>query len=117
MQEMNTLHPGPWLFEEDFDPSYGMRKEGLAREFKSTHNITNHEHPAHSPDLNSIEACWNIVKQPLRRKRFYTDEVKEALREEWSKITLEELRKRKPMRKRCKSVREHGGKPVNGALW
>lgn len=119
IQEMNVQHPGLWLLQEDGDPSHGMRKNGLAHDFKTRHNIQNLKHPAQSPDLNPIEGIWNIIKQRLRYKRFDTDEeVKEALREEWDKITLEEIRKRiGSMPERCKLLRETKGKPIKRALW
>jgi transposase len=46
----------------EWDPSYGMRKEGLAKKLKDANWITNLIHPARSPDLNPIEAIWNIIK-------------------------------------------------------
>ena len=74
---------GPWLFQEDGDPSHGIRKDGLARKLKDANWITNLTHPAQSPDLNPIEAIWNIIKQRLRRRIFYSEEeVKQALQEE-----------------------------------
>jgi transposase len=43
----------------------------------------NLKHPAQSPDLNPIKDIWNIFKQRLRRRVFYSDkEVKAALQEE-----------------------------------
>ena len=59
-----------------------MKKKGLARQYKDTHSITNLNHPTQSPDLNPIEAIWNIIKQRLRRRIFNSEEVKEALQEE-----------------------------------
>jgi len=110
---------GPWLFQEDGDPSHGMRKEGLARELKNANWITNLKHPAQSPDLNPIEAIWNIIKQRLRRKIFYSEEeVKEALQDEWSKITMKEVRTRiSQMPGRCARLIRIGGKPIKTAQW
>lgn len=69
--------------QEDGDPSHGMRKEGLAAELKATNWVINIKHPAQSPDLNPIEGIWNIIKQRIRQRHFYTDEeVKQALQEE-----------------------------------
>lgn len=47
---------GPWLFQEDGDPSHGIMKEGLAKRLKDVNWITNLKHPAQSPDLNPVEA-------------------------------------------------------------
>ena len=110
---------GLWLFQEDGDPSHSMRKEGLARQLKDANWITNLKHPAQSPDLNPIEAIWNIIKQRLRRRIFYSDEeVKEALQEEWSKVTMTEVRARiSQMPRRCARLIKNGGKPIKTAQW
>ena len=119
LQDMSAIHPGPWLLQEDGDPSHGIRKIGLAHEFKTRHNIHNHKHPAQSPDLNPIEGIWNILKQRLRYRRFDNDEeVKKALCEEWDKITLEEIRKRiSSMPQRCQYLKDTKGMPIKHALW
>lgn len=72
-----------------------MRKVGIAKKLKEANWIENLEHPAQSPDLNPIEGIWNIIKQRLRRRIFHSDEeMKQALQEEWDKITMTEIRKR-----------------------
>jgi hypothetical protein len=72
-----------------------MRKDSLAHKLKEENWIVNLKHLAQSPGLNLIEAIWNIIKQRLRRRIFYSDEeIKDALQEEWSKITMIEVRKR-----------------------
>jgi hypothetical protein len=89
VESMREIDNKPWLLQEDGDPSYGMRKRGLAEEYKEAHNIYNLSHPAQSPDLNPIEGIWAIIKQRLRRRIFDSEEeMKEALQEEWAKITL-----------------------------
>jgi hypothetical protein len=65
IQKARLQDPGPWLLQEDGDPSHGMRKQGLAHKLKQENWITNLKHPAQSPDLNPIEAIWNIIKQRL----------------------------------------------------
>jgi hypothetical protein len=96
-----------------------MRKDGLAKRLKDANWIVNLKHPAQSPDLNLIEAIWNIIKQRLRRRIFYSDEeLKQALQEEWSKITMTEVRKRiSQMPGRCARLIKNGGKPIKTALW
>ena len=96
-----------------------MRKDGLTREYKIRYNIQNFKHPAQSPDLNLIEGIWNIIKQRLRYRKFDTDEdIKEALREEQDKVTLEEIRKRiSSMPERCAYLKNTKGKPIKRALW
>ncbi|KAG9235190.1 hypothetical protein BJ875DRAFT_341193, partial [Amylocarpus encephaloides] len=52
---------------EDGDPSHGIKKHGLAQALKDANWVVNHSHPPQSPDINLIEAIWNIIKQRLRR--------------------------------------------------
>ena len=119
IQQARDQEPGPWVLQEDGDPSHGIRKEGLARKLKDLNSIVNFKHPAQSPDLNPIEAIWNIIKQRLRQRIFYSDEeVKEALQEEWSKVTIDEIRKRiLDMPARCLRLTKNGGKAIKTALW
>lgn len=119
IQKARLQDHGPWLFQEDGDPSHGIRKAGLARKLKDTNWIDNFYHPAQSPDLNPIEAIWNIIKQRLRRRIFYSEEeMKEGLQEEWSKITMTEVRKRiNQMPGRCRRLIETSGAPIKTALW
>jgi hypothetical protein len=108
-----------WLFQEDGDPSHGLKKEGLAQRLKERNWITNLKHLAQSPDLNPMEGIWNIIKQRLRRRILHTDEeYKAAIQEEWNKITLEEIRERiRDMPHRCDLLVKTGGKPIKGAMW
>jgi hypothetical protein len=66
-----------------------------------------------------MEGIWNILKQRVRRRIWHSDEeLKEVLQDEWSKITMQEVRKRiSDMPNRCKSLVESGGKPIKTALW
>jgi hypothetical protein len=97
-------------------PSHGMRKAGIAREYKNAYNVQNLVHPAQSPDLNPIEGIWSIIKQRLRRRIFDSEkEMKEALQEEWDKITLDQIRERiADMPRRCAELIRMGGKPIRG---
>ena len=104
--------------QEDGDPSYGMKRRGLAQLLKEEHNIRNFVHPPQSPDLNPIEACWNILKQRVRRRVFWSlEELKEILQEEWSRITMEEIRARiTEMPERCQKLKTYSGKPIRSKL-
>lgn len=108
-----------WLLQEDGDPSHGLKKPGLAQQLKDSNWIPNLVHPPQSPDLNPMEACWNILKQRVRYRVWTSiEELKNALQEEWSKITMAEVRKRiSEMPNRCNLVLESGGGPVKSALW
>jgi hypothetical protein len=95
IHKARVQNPGNWLLQEDGDPSHGMQKQGLIYKLKEENWIVNLKHLAQSPDLNPIKAIWNIIKQRLRYRIFYLDEeIREALQEEWSKITMMEVRKR-----------------------
>ena len=95
IKSMQEINDKPWLLQEDGDPSHGMRKKGLAQEYKEAQGIQNLRHPAQSPDLNPIEGIWAIIKQRIRQRVFNSEEeIKEALQEEWAKITMKEIRDR-----------------------
>ena len=96
-----------------------MRKRGLAEEYKEAYNIQNLTYPAQSPNLNPIEGIWSIIKQRLRRRIFDSEEeIKEALQEEWDKITIEEIRDRiANMPRRYAQLIRLGGKPIRGNKW
>jgi hypothetical protein len=66
-----------------------------------------------------MEGVWNILKQRVRRRRWQNlDELKKVLQDEWSKITMQEVRARiLEMPKRCKTLVETGGAPIKSALW
>ncbi|KAF2174545.1 hypothetical protein K469DRAFT_707336 [Zopfia rhizophila CBS 207.26] len=119
IKSMREIDDKPWLLEEDGDPSYGMRKRGLAQEYKGAYGIQNLAHPAQSPDLNPIEGIWAIIKQRLRRRIFDSEEeLKEALQEEWDKITMQEIRDRiADMPRRCAELVRSGGGPIRGNKW
>ncbi|PQE03489.1 Transposable element Tc3 transposase protein [Rutstroemia sp. NJR-2017a BBW] len=83
-----------------------MRKAGLAEEYRRVYGVQNLQHPAQSPGLNSIEGIWAIIKQRLRERIFDSeDEMKQALQEEWDKITMEEICHRiYDMSRRCSEL-------------
>ena len=70
IQKAYLQDPGPWCLQRDGDPSHGIRKAGLAQELKDKNWIENIKHPAQSPDLNPIEAIWNIIKQRCAGESF-----------------------------------------------
>ncbi|KAH6721846.1 hypothetical protein BKA61DRAFT_700793 [Leptodontidium sp. MPI-SDFR-AT-0119] len=119
VQKLRYTYGGSWYLQEDEDPSHGMRKEGLARQLKELNWIENLKHPVQPPDLNPIEACWNIVKNRLRRRILYGDEdMRAAIQEEWDKVTMQEIRARiSNMPGRCERLTKNGGKAIKTALW
>ncbi len=69
--------------------------------------------------MNPVKGIWNVIKQRWRRRAFDSnEEMKEALLEEWDKITLEEIRKRiGSMPERCQHLKYTKGRPIKRALW
>ena len=119
VKSMQEIDNKPWLLQEDGDPSHGMRKKGLAQEYKESQGIQNLGHPAQSPDLNHIEGIWAIIKQRIRRRVFDSkEEMKEALQEEWAKITMKEIRDRiSDLPRRCAELARSNGGPIRGNKW
>ena len=114
----------PWILQEDNDKSHGHAlpkglDKSLATTYKDEHQIKTLVHPAQSPDLNPIEACWNILKPRVRRRKWDTlDELKAIIQEEWKAITIKEVQERiREMPERCKKVIKAKGGPVKSKLW
>jgi hypothetical protein len=122
VQKARLRDSKPWILQEDNDPSHGNGPRslyGLAAKLKDDNWIDCLTHPPQSPDLNPIEACWNIMKPRIRKRTWRTlEELKAILQEEWDKITMEEIRARiAEMPQRCHDLVEHGGKPLKSELW
>ncbi|KAF2836094.1 hypothetical protein M501DRAFT_940693, partial [Patellaria atrata CBS 101060] len=111
--------PGNYFLVEDGDPSHGLRKHGLAQRVRDENNIKNLTHPAQSPDLNPIEGVWLILQERVGKRDWNnTMELKRVIQEEWSKITIEEIRERiTQMPWRCRILVKSGGGPIRGAKW
>ena len=124
IQAARLRDPQPWILQEDNDQSHGHKppKEqtsSLAGKYKDANWVPTLVHPPQSPDLNPIEACWNILKTRIRY-RVWDDieELKRALQEEWNKITMEEVRARiAEMPARCERLTKNGGGPIKSDLW
>jgi hypothetical protein len=119
IQMARLRDPQPWVFQEDNDPSHGTSKRGLATCFKEANWIDSLIHPPQSPDLNPMEGVWNILKQRVRRRTWKNlEELKEVLQDEWSKITMQEVRARiSEMPQRCQDLIKSGGGPIKSELW
>ena len=66
-----------------------------------------------------MEACWNILKQRVR-KRYWKDidELKAIIQEEWRMITIEEVRARiQEMPDRCARLVNNNGDAIRSRLW
>jgi transposase len=108
-----------WL-QEDNDGSHGTRSiNNKARRLKVASNLQLLTHPAQSPDLNPIEAVWNIMKQRLRGGRWKTaEEFREAIVREWKAVSIAQIRRRiREMPERCKKLMSNGGERIKSELW
>ncbi len=48
--------------------------------------------PAHSPELNPIERCWQLLKQPLKNQIFPSlQALREQVQELFDQLTLEQM--------------------------
>ena len=118
-RHFDPLNADKYVLQEDGDPSHGKKKDGLAQAMRVQYKLKSFTHPAQSPDLNPIEACWNILKQRVRRRVWRTiEEYKAIVEEEWGKITMEEVRARiAEMPDRCRRLVNSGGKAIKSTLW
>jgi replicative DNA helicase len=110
------------MLQEDNDSSHGTRsRDNVARRYKDINWIDTLLHPAQSPDLNPIEAVWNILKQRVRRRSSSCGSLEEfqaLIIEEWEKITLDEIRTRiREMPERCRKLVATGGECIKSTLW
>ena len=120
IQNARSIDARPWILQEDNDGSHGTRgkKMNLARSLRESNWIDTLVHPAQSPDLNPIEACWNILKQRVRKRTYYgIPELKRILEEEWDKIIMQEIRAYiSEMPGRCQKLVNSGGGPIKSKL-
>ena len=108
-----------FLLQEDGDGSHGLRKKGPAQDLRDAHCIQSLAHPPQSPDLNPIEACWNVIKQRARQKSWESiEELKQVLQAEWTALSQEEVQKRiEEMPERCRQLLKSDGVPFKSTLW
>jgi hypothetical protein len=107
---------------EDNDSSHGTRNPtSLPAVYKLRRGVLTVLHPPNSPDLNPIEAIWNIIKNRVKE---YLDsinsiaELKAALQREWKAISQEQIQQRiDEMPGRCHKVFEHPKVRVKSKYW
>ncbi len=72
-------------FQQDLAPAH------TAKSWLNDHGIGVLDWPANSPDLNSIENLWRIVKRKMRNKRpKNADELKATVKETWASIPTQQ---------------------------
>ena len=81
------------ILQEDNDPSHGTRSTlNYAQLFRERYEIQSLHHPGQSPDLNPMEAIWNILKQRVRKEPWKTKkDLKRVILKAWDLIELEEI--------------------------
>ena len=119
-KQVKAAH-GRALLQEDGDPSHGKKsKIAPAQRLRGNEGIICLDHPPQSPDLNPIEAIWNIIKQRMRNKPYKDiEDLKRQLQYEWGRITREEVQARiAEMPARCKKLAKKVDQPlIKSALW
>ena len=82
------------LLQVDGDGSHGHLKHGLAQATRDVETFQLLLPPPLSPDLDSIEARWNIKLRAHKRSQRFLTELKTILRDVWAKLTLKGTRDR-----------------------
>ena len=84
------------------------RKARVVMNFLKAENVTVMDWPPQSPDLNPIENVWKTLeKRSKARNPKRTEQLWNALQEEWNKITQQDINKLiYSCSRRCQSVIE-----------
>lgn len=120
IHKLEAKYKQPIYFQEDGDPSHGHRTPSNApTQLKVDSHLTLLTHPPQSPDLNPIEAIWQIIKQRLRGGQWQTvAEFKAAIEREWRHVTISQIRRRiSEMPRRCKAMVNTKGQRYKSKLW
>ena len=120
IQALEARHKRKYWLQEDGDPSHGIKSQNSPpAHLKRDADLLLLVHPPQSPDLNPIEACWNIIKARLAGRKWLTvAQFKSDIQAEWDRITLKQIRDRiREIPKRCKLVQEHPEVRIQSALW
>ena len=81
------------ILMEDNAPSHSAVYTMREREKQGVEKL---DWPPNSPDFNPIERIWALMKQRILRRRGVekittVSEMREVLKEEWEKISIEEI--------------------------
>jgi transposase len=81
-----------WIFQQD---NASIHSSGFTKSWFEDNNINLIPWPSKSPDLNPIENLWGILARRVyvNGRQFQSrEELKSVLKEEWEKISVEELK-------------------------
>ena len=112
-----------FVLQEDNDRSHGHtrfdRPNTIQDRIKRDANIKTIEHPPISPDVNPQEAVWNILKEKVKARIWTTlAEYKQVIEEEYSLITLDQIRRRiLEIPERMQKLVDNPEAPIRSELW
>ncbi len=80
-----------FIFQQDLAPAHTAKG---TKSWFNDHGVTVLDWPANSPDLNSIENLWGIVKRKMRDTRpNNADDLKAAIKATWASIPPQQCHK------------------------
>ncbi len=80
-----------FIFQQDLAPAHTAKG---TKSWFTDHGVTVLDWPANSPDLNSIENLWGIVKRKMRDTRpNNADDPKAAIKATWASIPPQQCHK------------------------
>ena len=87
------------------------RHETRSKKWKLDHDLEHYFNCASSPDLASIENCWQPAKQHVRKFPHWDDaSLEQLIREGWARVSQEFINERVlSMPKRLKEVKDAKG--------
>uniref|UniRef100_A0A034VZC4 Transposable element Tc1 transposase n=1 Tax=Bactrocera dorsalis TaxID=27457 RepID=A0A034VZC4_BACDO len=108
-QKLNL--PSSFTFQQDNDPKHSAHIVRMWLTYNTAHVLP---HPPQSPDLNPIEHLWEELERRVRKRAVCNKmELKQALLEEWHKITQQTTQKLvNSMPRRLEAVIKQNGLPT-----
>ena len=68
-----------------------IHRYNVAKKFRQDNSLKTFPHPTQSPDMNSIEHVWYLIKVAINKRSVKPkneEELKKALLKEWEKIDI-----------------------------
>lgn len=120
INDARLIHNKTSILQKNNDNNHETRsKDNIVKRYKEVNWIFTLIHSPQSPDLNSIETVWNILKQRIKQRRWRTiAELKKMMLNKWNKILLNEIRSRiTEIFNRCKKLIVTNDMSPKSALW